>query len=244
MRVETLLTAGLVVLALAALAFGALAVRARTTGPGAAGATRARLWFATLARLVLAGYLGVAGLIKLPHPAESVRAVRAYRILPEAIVPTIGYVLPLLEVAIALLLLLGLATRVAAVLSAMLMTAFIIGIASVAARGISIDCGCFGGGGDVAEGATHYTQEIVRDVCLLVLGLLLVWRPASRLSLDPSPLGLDDPDDLDDDLDDDSSDDSDDLADEQDHEASADAAPHLAPPAGTDAGHPTQENRS
>jgi uncharacterized membrane protein YphA (DoxX/SURF4 family) len=183
MRPETLLTAGLVVLAAVAAALAATPRRRAVTG---------RLWFATVVRLVLAGYLGVAGLLKLPHPAESVRAVRAYRILPESIVPTVGYVLPLLEVAIALLLVLGLGTRVAAVFSSLLMTAFIIGIASVASRGISIDCGCFGGGGDVAEGATHYTQEIIRDVCLLLLGLSLVWRPWSRLSLDPASHHTDD----------------------------------------------------
>jgi uncharacterized membrane protein YphA (DoxX/SURF4 family) len=183
MRPETLLTAGLVVLAAVAAALAATPRRRAVTG---------RLWFATVMRLVLAGYLGVAGLLKLPHPAESVRAVRAYRILPESIVPTVGYVLPLLEVAIALLLVLGLGTRVAAVFSSLLMTAFIIGIASVASRGISIDCGCFGGGGDVAEGATHYTQEIIRDVCLLLLGLSLVWRPWSRLSLDPASHHTDD----------------------------------------------------
>jgi uncharacterized membrane protein YphA (DoxX/SURF4 family) len=177
MRLETLLTAGLVVLAVAAIAFAALAPRAAATG--------SRLWFATVTRLVLAGYLGLAGLLKLPDPAESVRAVRAYRILPESVVPAVGYVLPLLEVAIAVLLVIGLTTRLAAALSSLLMVAFVIGIASVAARGINIDCGCFGGGGDVAEGATHYTQEIIRDVCLLVLALLLVYRPSSRLALDP-----------------------------------------------------------
>ena len=36
-----------------------------------------------LARLVLAGVLIVAGWLKLPDPAESVRAVRAYQLLPE-----------------------------------------------------------------------------------------------------------------------------------------------------------------
>jgi uncharacterized membrane protein YphA (DoxX/SURF4 family) len=176
MRTETLLTAGLIVLALAAIGLTAFAPRERATG--------GRRWFATLCRLVLAGYLGLAGVLKLPDPAESVRAVRAYRILPEVVVPTVGYVLPALEVAIAVLLVIGLATRVTAVLSALLMTAFIIGIASVSARGINIDCGCFGGGGDVAEGATHYTQEIIRDVCLLLLALMLAYRPSSRLSLD------------------------------------------------------------
>jgi uncharacterized membrane protein YphA (DoxX/SURF4 family) len=185
---QNVLTGGLVVLAIGAITLVALDRRGQ--------AASARLWFATLARLVLAGYLGVAGLLKLPHPAESVRAVRAYRILPESIVPTVGYVLPLLEVGLAVLLVLGLATRTAAVIASVLMVAFIIGIASVAARGISIDCGCFGGGGEVAEGATKYTQEIIRDVGLLVLGLLLVYRPGSRLSLDHTD-ELDDFDDLD-----------------------------------------------
>ena len=36
----------------------------------------------------------VAGALKLPDPAESVRAVRAYDLLPEAIVPAVGYLLP------------------------------------------------------------------------------------------------------------------------------------------------------
>ncbi|KQX62853.1 MauE/DoxX family redox-associated membrane protein [Angustibacter sp. Root456] len=146
-----------------------------------------RLWVATGLRLVLAGVLAAAGALKLPEPASSVRAVRAYQLLPEPIVPTVGYVLPLLELAVALLLLLGLATRLAATVAGLLMLAFIIGIGSAAARGLSIDCGCFGGGGQVAAGATRYTQEIVRDVALLLAAGFLVLWPASRFSLDPTP---------------------------------------------------------
>jgi uncharacterized membrane protein YphA (DoxX/SURF4 family) len=146
-----------------------------------------RLWLATALRLLLAGVLATAGALKLPEPASSVRAVRAYQLLPESIVPTVGYVLPLLEIAVALLLLLGLATRLAATVAGLLMVAFIIGIASAAARGLSIDCGCFGGGGQVAAGATRYTQEILRDVgLLLAAGFLVLW-PASRYSLDHTP---------------------------------------------------------
>lgn len=33
----------------------------------------------------------VAGTLKIPDPAESVRAVRAYRLLPETVVPAVGY---------------------------------------------------------------------------------------------------------------------------------------------------------
>ena len=37
-------------------------------------------------------------LLKLPDPDESVRAVRAYDLLPEAVVPVVGHALPVVEV--------------------------------------------------------------------------------------------------------------------------------------------------
>ena len=153
--------------------------------PGGGGALgRWWPWVGTLLRLLLAGVLAVAGALKLPDPAESVRAVRAYQLLPEAVVPFVGYALPLLELAVAVLLLLGLLTRWAALVSALLMTAFLVGIGSAWARGLTIECGCFGGGGQVAASDTRYLPELVRDAGLLVAALLLVVRPDTRLSLD------------------------------------------------------------
>jgi uncharacterized membrane protein YphA (DoxX/SURF4 family) len=128
--------------------------------------------------------MGVAGAIKLPDPDASVRAVRAYQLLPEPVVQVVGFGLPVLEVAVALMLLLGLGTRVAAVITAVLMVAFIIGVASAWARGLTIDCGCFGGGGEVAADQTRYPEEIVRDVLLAAAAGVLAWRPRSRFSLD------------------------------------------------------------
>ncbi len=141
-------------------------------------------WLSALARLLLAAVFAVAGAAKLPDPAESVRAVRAYRLLPEGAVHLVAYGLPVLEVALAALLLLGIATRVGALISAALLAVFVAGIASVAARGLSIDCGCFGGGGAVGEGDTHYSAELLRDAGLLVVALALARWPRSRLSLD------------------------------------------------------------
>lgn len=141
-------------------------------------------WWGLLARLVTGGVWIVAGAIKLPHPDESVRAVRAYDLLPEAIVPTVGQLLPVLEVVIGVCLVLGVLTRGAAAVSAVLFVAFIIGIASAWARGLSIDCGCFGGGGVIPDAAEQYPKEIARDIGLLALSLWLVWRPRSRLALD------------------------------------------------------------
>ena len=141
-------------------------------------------WFGLVARLATGGVWIAAGALKLPHPADSVRAVRAYDLLPEAIVPTVGHLLPVVEIVIGLCLVLGVLVRGASVVSALLFLAFIIGISSAWARGLSIECGCFGGGGEIPDASAAYPGEIARDVGLLALSLWLVVRPASRLALD------------------------------------------------------------
>ncbi len=141
-------------------------------------------WLGTLARLVLGAVMVVAGALKVTHPGESARAVQAYQLLPYEVSKLVGYGLPLLEIIIGALLLLGLLTRGAAVITTLLMAAFVIGIASAWARGLSIDCGCFGGGGTIDKAATAYPLELARDTALLLTGAYLCWRPRSALSLD------------------------------------------------------------
>ncbi len=148
-----------------------------------------RSWIGLVARVVTGAVWIVAGALKLPDPAASVRAVRAYDLLPEAVVPTVGHLLPVVEVVVGALLVLGLLTRPAAAVSSVLFVAFIVGIASAWARGMSIDCGCFGGGGFDADAREKYPWEIARDVALLAASAWLVVRPASRLSLDHRLLG-------------------------------------------------------
>ena len=60
------------------------------------------------------------------------------------------------------------------------MVVFILGIASAWARGLSIDCGCFGQGGTIAAAQTQYPQEIARDVGLLACAAWLVAQPRPR----------------------------------------------------------------
>jgi uncharacterized membrane protein YphA (DoxX/SURF4 family) len=141
-------------------------------------------WFGLVARLVTGGVWIVAGALKLPYPADSVRAVRAYDLLPEAVVPTVGHLLPVVEIVVGLCLVLGVLVRGASLVSAILFVAFIVGISSAWARGLSIECGCFGGGGEIPDAAAKYPGEIARDVGLMALSLWLVVRPSTRLALD------------------------------------------------------------
>jgi uncharacterized membrane protein YphA (DoxX/SURF4 family) len=143
-----------------------------------------KAWVGLLARLVTGGVWIVAGAIKLPDPAQSVAAVRAYQLLPSSMVSTVGQLLPVIEIVVGVCLVVGLLTRGAAVVSALLFVAFVIGIASVWARGINIDCGCFGGGGADPDAASSYPWEIARDVALLAASLFVAWLPSTRLALD------------------------------------------------------------
>jgi protein-disulfide isomerase/uncharacterized membrane protein YphA (DoxX/SURF4 family) len=141
-----------------------------------------RSWAGLVVRLALAAIFAWAAWSKLSDPRTFVQAVRAYDATPEWLSKGIGYGLPVLELTLALLLLIGLITRYAATVVGLLLVVFIIGIAQAGARDIKLQCGCFGGGG--TSTSTTYTLDIVRDVGLLILALYLVLWPMTKFSVD------------------------------------------------------------
>lgn len=149
--------------------------------------TKVQPWVSLLGRIILGGVLLVAGLLKYQHLDKSRMAVRAYEILPISIANFLGILLPFLEIGVGLLLLLGAAIRISSAISGGLMLIFIVGIAQAWARGLSIDCGCFGGGGQVAPGTANYLPEILRDSALAMIAIYLFRYPQSKLALDRNP---------------------------------------------------------
>jgi len=141
-------------------------------------------WVGLLARLVLGGVLLAAGLLKYQHLDKSQMAVRAYEMLPIALANLLGIILPFLEIAVGVLLVIGAAVRISAIVGGVLMGAFMIGIAQAWARGLSIDCGCFGGGGQVEPGTANYLPELLRDGGLALLAIYLFRYPQSKFGLD------------------------------------------------------------
>jgi uncharacterized membrane protein YphA (DoxX/SURF4 family) len=77
-------------------------------------------------------------------------------------------------------------TRVAASAAALLMVVFIVGIISVWARGLSIECGCFNDGGASASPINpyEYAREIIRDLILVGMAIWLVVWPRTLWALD------------------------------------------------------------
>ncbi len=148
---------------------------------------KAQPWLGLISRLVLGGVLFIAGYLKVGTPDKSQMAVRAYEVLPISLANLIGLLLPYVEIGIGLLLILGVYTRISAALGGAIMVIFIVAIAQAWARGLTIDCGCFGGGGQVAASETKYLSEIIRDTGLVLLALYLIRYPKTKFSIDKSP---------------------------------------------------------
>jgi uncharacterized membrane protein YphA (DoxX/SURF4 family) len=141
-------------------------------------------WLTLIARLILGGVLLAAGALKIGNLQKSAMAVRAYELLPVSLANFLGYALPWVEIGVGLLLLTGTAVRISGLIGAITMVAFIIAISQAWARGLSIDCGCFGGGGAVNPEDTRYLSEIIRDLGLFILGIYLYFYPKGRFGLD------------------------------------------------------------
>ncbi len=142
-------------------------------------------WISLVVR-VAAGIIMVwAGVAKLLDVHASVRAVRAYRLLPEAVVPLVGNVLPFIEVGLGVLLIVGVMTRTMATIYLLMLVVYVAGTIWAWAHHLQIDCGCFGGDGTLAVGTTtNYAAHFLERAEFISLGVWLFIFPKSRLSLD------------------------------------------------------------
>ena len=139
--------------------------------------------YATLvSRLVLGGVFLFAGATKIFDPGALAASIRTYELgLPEWFVSISAHALPYLEVLLGLYLLAGLFTRTSAWATNALTTLFFLALLQGAARGLEIDCGCFGS--SAAESSNPWLPA-ARDLGLLALGLHLALTPRGRFSVD------------------------------------------------------------
>ena len=140
-------------------------------------------------RLGAAGIWLVAGASKLADLERFRVQVEAYKLLPGVLEAPFAYALPLVEVALGAYLALGLLVRPAAVVACALMVVFIAAQAQAWARGLTLDCGCFGTLAKEKVGL----GTIVRDAALGLPSLALALWPARLASLDHRLLGRPDP---------------------------------------------------
>jgi uncharacterized membrane protein YphA (DoxX/SURF4 family) len=122
-----------------------------------------------LLRLIVAGVFLYAGWQKFWVPQEFADSIAAYQILPAQLINPVALALPPLELIIGCLLLIGCQKRIAAFSALILTGAFMVALTSAIARGLKIECGCFGAGGPVKG---DLWPAVLRDI---VLGTALVF---------------------------------------------------------------------
>jgi uncharacterized membrane protein YphA (DoxX/SURF4 family) len=127
----------------------------------------------TVAALVLRVVLGVifvyAAWVKLREPwALFAMAIDSYQVLPVWAVELVARVLPWFELLLGILLIAGLWRRVSTAAASLLLVVFFSLLVRALAKGMQIDCGCFGPG----ERLSWIT--LVRDGALLATSLFLV----------------------------------------------------------------------
>ena len=133
---------------------------------------RAIIHFFRLSRWLAGGAFVVAGILKVADPAKFALDIGHYRLAPHRLVNLVAVLLPWIEVVTGSFVLAGVWLRASALLLASLTALFFLVIVSALARGLNIECGCFGTVGGRHVGLVN----LAIDTALFALAACLAKR--------------------------------------------------------------------
>lgn len=134
-------------------------------------------------RIALGGLFIFAAYAKWEDPQKFVFAVKGFKILPDHLAVLMTYAIPWMEAIAGVLLIIGLWTRSAAAIIALLLIGFITGIISVLVRGLDVKCTCFGAYDPFCKGSVGWCN-IIQNTILLVPTLLVTAKGGGLLAAD------------------------------------------------------------
>jgi len=135
-------------------------------------------YFLLLLRLIVGGVFIWAALTKIADPLSFAQDVRNYRLVGQTISFITAIILPWIELAAGLCLIIGIFPRSSALLICGLLAFFILLVAVTIIRGIDVDCGCFGTFSRKAD-----LWLILEDSIWLAMSLILLFSPANEFCL-------------------------------------------------------------
>jgi uncharacterized membrane protein YphA (DoxX/SURF4 family) len=97
-------------------------------------------------RLLVGGAFVFAGALKMADPAKFVLDVGNYRLVPHELINLMAILIPWIEITAGAFVLAGIWLRAATLVITGLTAMFFTVIVSALARGLNIECGCFGTG--------------------------------------------------------------------------------------------------
>lgn len=105
---------------------------------------RARRAIVIALRWIVAAVFLAAAIPKVADPAAFAEAIGNYHLLPDVLVGPSAVALPVIELVAAIALLTGVHARGGALLALAMLIVFVIAESQALARGIDLECGCFG----------------------------------------------------------------------------------------------------
>jgi putative oxidoreductase len=126
-------------------------------------------------RIVLGGLFVYAGAVKALAPLDFAQGIRNYQLVGPSLSFIAALVLPWLEILAGAFLIAGVWKRGAALVISGLLVFFIALTIATMARGLDVDCGCFG-----AIDRKAGLGVILEDLALLYLGLCALFAPGNE----------------------------------------------------------------
>jgi uncharacterized membrane protein YphA (DoxX/SURF4 family) len=133
---------------------------------------KAAPWPDLTLRLLVGGAFVLAGALKISDPAKFALDVGNYRLLPHELTNLVAILVPWIEVTAGAFVLAGVWLRAAALVITGLTGMFFFVIVSALARGLNIECGCFGTVGGRNVGLVN----LAVDTTLFALAVVLARR--------------------------------------------------------------------
>jgi uncharacterized membrane protein YphA (DoxX/SURF4 family) len=126
-------------------------------------------------RLALGGLFVYAGVVKVLDPLDFAQNIRNYRLVGQSLSFMAAIVLPWLEILAGVALAAGIWKRASALIISGLLVFFILLTLVTIARGLDVECGCFG-----ALSRKSGFGVILEDLGMLFMGLCLLFAPGKR----------------------------------------------------------------
>lgn len=118
---------------------------------------------------------------KVGHPSSFAKSIRTYEMVPQSLVFPMAVYMPWLELLTGVALLTGVWKRETLLVAVLLCATFLVANVSALARGLDIDCGCFGAGyhGSAA-------REVAIATAMLVAAGVALWSSPRPPTMKPS----------------------------------------------------------
>lgn len=138
-----------------------------------------------ICRILIGGIFLIAGLAKISDPVRFMFTLREFSLFPKAVIPFLAIYLPWLELVLGISIVTGVLYRTSALILAFLNLAFTFAIGSVIARGITVDCGCFGLFADILKlpDMADY-KAVIRNLIFIACCLFIYFSKDTVISLE------------------------------------------------------------